>query len=98
MRRESGDGFLGDLGRRISDVRKAEQDLRAARYSEPRPAVSWSSLAVSPTVVGQSKCPFRALSAISPRVAASASTKAFSAARLKRLSGFGEQIPALRLF
>ncbi len=72
MRRESGDGFLGNLGRRISGVREAERDLRAARYSEPRLTMSWSSLAVSPTVVGQSRCAFRALSPIYPTAVASA--------------------------
>jgi hypothetical protein len=98
MRRESGDGFLGNLGRWTSGVREAERDLRAARYSEPRLAVSWASLAVSPTMVGQSRCPFRALSATGPKVVASASTKMSSRARLKRSSGFGEQIHALRPF
>jgi hypothetical protein len=63
MRRESGDGFLGDLGRGTPCVRYAELNLRAARYCEPRLAVSWPSLAVSPTMVGQSRCPSRALSA-----------------------------------
>jgi hypothetical protein len=55
MRRESGDGFLGDLERGISCARKAELYLRAARCCKPRLAMSWSSLAASPTWVGQSK-------------------------------------------
>ena len=94
MRRESGDGFPGNLGRWTSGVREAERNLRAARYSEPRLAVSWPSLAVSPTVVGQSECPFRVLSAIAPTVVALASTRASSIARSKRLSGFDEQTRA----
>lgn len=57
MRRESGDGLLGGLGQGISHVREAERYLRAARYYETRLAASWSSLAVSPTMVGQSRCP-----------------------------------------
>lgn len=67
MRRESGDGFLGDLGHWIPGARQAERDLRAARYCEPRLAMSWSSPAVSPTEVGQSRCPSRVLSAIGHR-------------------------------
>jgi hypothetical protein len=92
MRRESGDGFLGDLGRGTSCVREAERDLRAARYYEPRLALSWSSLAVSPTMVGQSKCLFRVLSATVPEDDGSELTQRRSTARWKQWSAYDTRI------